>query len=59
MTPKERQSRAWQDNPEPPDPPEDDHLESDFDERMNGGFDFNPIDQGIFDDDPRACLQSR
>ncbi len=51
MTPKERHDPAWLQQ-EPPDLPEDDHLESDFDDRMNGGFDFNPIEQGLYDDDP-------
>ncbi len=50
MTPKERQSRAWQDNPEPPDSL-DDHLEDDYDARQGEGRDFNPIEQGMWDDD--------
>ncbi len=50
MTPEERQDPAWRQQ-EPPEPL-DDHLEDDYDDRMNGGFDFNPIDQGVFDDDP-------
>ncbi len=51
MTPRERQDPAWRQQ-EPPDPPEDDHLMDDYDDRMNGGFDFNPIEQGLWDDDP-------
>jgi hypothetical protein len=35
------------------DPPEDSHLESAYEDSINGGFDldaFNPIDQGMYDE---------
>jgi hypothetical protein len=38
MTAKETKSRAWQDNP---DPPEDDHLEQSYDDAQNGGAEFD------------------
>jgi hypothetical protein len=37
--------------PAPVEPAPDEHLESEFDDRVEGGFDLNPIEQGMYDDD--------